>query len=47
MSDGQIETVVEQLRAAMRKHREEVQKDAAQQALGVDNLGMRMFVVFR
>ena len=47
MSDGQIETAVEQLRAAMRKHRDEVQKDAAQQVLGVDNLGMRMFVVFR
>lgn len=47
MSDGQIETAVEQLRAAMRKHRDEVEKDAAQQALGVDNLGMRMFSVFR
>ena len=47
MSDGQIEAVAEQLRAAMRKHRDDVQKDAAQQALGVDNLGMRMFVVFR
>ena len=44
MSDGQIETAVQQLRAAMRKHRDEVQKDVAQQALGVDNLGMRMFV---
>ena len=47
MTDGQIETAVEQFRAAMRKHRGEVQKDAAQQALGVDNFGMRMFVVFR
>ena len=47
MSDGQIETAVEQLRAAMRKHRDEVQKDVAQQVLGADNLGMRMFIVFR
>ncbi len=47
MTDGQIETVVDQLRAAMRKHQNEVTKDGAQLALGTDNLGMRMFVPFR
>ncbi|MFA5888674.1 MAG: hypothetical protein WCW47_01195 [Candidatus Paceibacterota bacterium] len=47
MTDGQIDTVVDQLRAAMRKHQAETPKDGAQQALGVDNLGMRMFAVFR
>ncbi|HEY4508887.1 MAG TPA: hypothetical protein VJC13_01220, partial [Candidatus Paceibacterota bacterium] len=47
MTDGQIDTAVDSLRAAMRKHRSEIPKDAAQQALGVDNLGMRMFAVFR
>lgn len=47
MSDGQIETAVEQFRAAMRKHRDEVQKEAVQQTLGMENLGMRMFAVFR
>lgn len=47
ITDGQIDTAVDQLRAAMRKHRREIPKDAAQQALGIDNLGMRMFAVFR
>ncbi len=47
LTDGQIEAAVNQLRDAMRKHRDDVNKDAAQQALGTDNLGMRMFTVFR
>jgi hypothetical protein len=47
MTDGQVETAVDSLRAAMRKHQAEIPKDIAQQALGVDNLGMRMFAVFR
>jgi hypothetical protein len=47
MSTGQIEALVDQLRDAVRKHQEEIPKDGAQQALGVDNLGMRMFAVFR
>ena len=47
ISDGQIDTAADQLRAAMRKHRSEVTKDAAQLALGADNLGMRLFAVFR
>ena len=47
MTDGQIETLIDSLRAAWRKHRREISKEAAQQALGVDNLGMLMFVAFR
>jgi hypothetical protein len=47
MTHGQIDTAVEQLRAAMRKHRSEISKEGAQGALGLDNLGMRMFAGFR
>lgn len=47
MTDGQIEDLTNKLRDAARKHRHEAPKDAAQQALGVDNLGMRLFAVFR
>src|SRR3989344_8514950 len=47
MTDGQIESVANQVRDAMRKHRSEVGKEPAQLALSVDNLGMRMFAVFR
>lgn len=47
MTDGQIDTLANQIRDAARKHCDEVGKDAAQRALGVDNLGMRMFTVFR
>lgn len=47
MTNGQIDSAVDQLRDAMRKHREEVDKEGAQHALGVNNLGMRMFTVFR
>ncbi|HEY4509230.1 MAG TPA: hypothetical protein VJC13_03060 [Candidatus Paceibacterota bacterium] len=46
ITDEQIDKAADQLRAAMRKHRMEVRKDVAQKALGVDNLGMRMFAVF-
>ncbi len=31
----------------MRKHRAEIAKDTAQQVLGTENLGMRMFTIFR
>lgn len=47
ITNGQIEDLVDKLRAATRKHRREIPKDFAQQALGVDNLGMRLFTVFR
>lgn len=47
MTDGQIETTVNQLRDAMRKHRSEIGRESAQLALGTDNLGMRMFAIFR
>jgi hypothetical protein len=35
------------LRDALRKHREEITTEAAQFALGVENIGMKMFTVFR
>jgi hypothetical protein len=47
MTDGQIENALDKIRAAMRKHRAEISIDAAQQVLGVDNLGMLMFAPFR
>lgn len=47
MTDGQIENAVNKLRDALRKHRAEITKDAAQQVLGVENLGMMMFTPFR
>jgi hypothetical protein len=47
MTDGQIETAVNHLRDAMRKHRSEIGSDAAQQVLGTENLGMMMFSPFR
>jgi len=46
MSDGQIENLVNKLRDAARKHRTAISRDVAQQALGVENLGMQMFAVF-
>lgn len=47
MTIGQVETLVDQLRAAARKHGSELPRAAAQQALGTPNLGVRMFAVFR
>ena len=47
MTGRQIETALDQVRAAMRKHSSEIPKEIAQQVLGVDNLGMQMFAVFR
>jgi hypothetical protein len=47
MTDGQIDNVVDKLRSAMRKHRFEITSEVAQQVLGVENLGMEMFAVFR
>lgn len=47
MTDGQIENLVSKLRDACRKHREEITSEAAQIALGVDNIGMLMFAPFR
>lgn len=47
MNDRQIEKLVGKVRDAAWKHRRDISKSAAQQALGVDNLGMRMFAVFR
>ena len=47
MTDGQIDDLANKLRDAARKHRNEVSKDVAQQVLGADNLGMRLFVILR
>src|SRR3989344_3677712 len=47
MTDGEIENLVEKLRAAARKHRNEFSSDAVQQALGVENLGMKLLEPFR
>ena len=46
MTDGQIENAVNKLRDAMRTHRSEIASDAAQQILGIENLGMIMFTPF-
>ena len=47
MTDGQIENAVSKLRDAIRRHRSEISSRVAQQVLGVENLGMLMFAVFR
>lgn len=47
ITDDQIEKGLAQVRAAFIKHRSEIPCDAAQAALGTDNLGMSMFAVFR
>jgi hypothetical protein len=47
MTDGQIENVCDKLRAALRKHRAEISSEAAQAAIGVENIGMIMFTSFR
>jgi hypothetical protein len=47
MSEGQINKAVDKFRDAMRKHRRQISSADAQGALGVDNLGTRMFAVFR
>ena len=47
ITDEQIEKALEQMRAAMRKHRREISKDIAQQVLGLDNLGMRLYAPLR
>ncbi|OGG62585.1 hypothetical protein A3C19_01235 [Candidatus Kaiserbacteria bacterium RIFCSPHIGHO2_02_FULL_54_22] len=47
ITDGQIENAVGKLRDAMRKHRAELGSDVVQQVLGLENIGMEMFVPFR
>lgn len=47
MTDDQIDKAVNQLRAAMRKHRKTITSDVAQQVLGLDNLGMVLSAPFR
>ena len=47
MTDGQIENLVDKLRAAARKHRQEITSETVQLVLGVENLGMEMFAVIR
>ena len=47
MTDGQIDKTADVLRAALRKHREEFNTDAAQQSLGAKGLGPDLLAVFR
>jgi len=47
MTDGQIDDLANKLRDAARKHRDEVNKDHAQEALRSENIGMRLFATFR
>lgn len=47
MTDGQIDNVCAKLRDALRKHRGEISLEAAQVAIGVENIGMMMFTPFR
>ena len=47
MTDGQIDDLANKLRDAARKHRDEVSKDHAQEALRSENIGMRLFATFR
>ncbi len=47
MTDGQIDTLVDGLRAAARKHRTEIPRDVGQEALGTPHLGMMMWAVYR
>lgn len=47
ITNGQIENLVDKFRAAMRKRRSEITAQAAQQILGVENLGMEIYEVIR
>ena len=47
ITDGQIDKIADQLRYALRKHRDEFGSEAVQQILGTDNLGMRLLEPFR
>lgn len=47
MTDGQIDDLANKLRDAARKHRDELEKDAAQEGLRSENVGMRLFAEFR
>lgn len=47
MTDEQIENAINKLRDVMRKHRFEIPSDVAQRVIGVEDLGMVMFVPFR
>ena len=47
MTDGQVENFVDKFRAALRKHRADISSETAQQVLGVENIGMKLFSVVR
>ncbi len=47
ITNGQIESLVDKFRAAVRKHRLEVTAEAAQLTLGVENFGMELYAVVR
>ncbi|HEY4521311.1 MAG TPA: hypothetical protein VJL57_02845 [Candidatus Paceibacterota bacterium] len=46
MTDGQIDDLANKLRDAARKHRDEIGKDPAQEALRSENIGMRLLAEF-
>ena len=46
MTDGQINSAVAKLRAAMRRHRSTISSKEARQVLAIKNLGIQMFLVF-
>lgn len=47
MSDGQIDDLANKVRDAARNHRDEFDKDAAQEALRNPDIGMQLLAVFR
>jgi hypothetical protein len=47
MTDGQIDNICAKLRDALRRHRNKISSEAAQLAIGAENIGMKMFVPFR
>ncbi|MEN9649419.1 MAG: hypothetical protein RL094_386 [Candidatus Parcubacteria bacterium] len=47
MTDAQIEEAISQLRIVMHLHKYDITSDAAQKALGMEDLGMELFRSFR
>lgn len=47
MTDGQIDDLANKVRDAARTHRDEIEKDPAQEGLRSENVGMRLFAEFR
>ena len=47
MTDGQIDDLANKVRDAARTHRDEIEKDPAQEGLRSENIGIRLFAEFR